>query len=188
MNEPKSFRMNRRDAIKRTALMLGVALSSSSIQSALARPEVGAGARYLTSQEYETMDALSEVILPRSDSPGARDVAVAAFADVTCGKFMSDSEAELFRSGLAAFEKASVDATGARFAKLAVEKQSEFFGEYCKNVSGVKKRFVRKVRELSLLGYFTSEEVAKNVLQYDPIPGDYVGCVSWETGAANWSY
>ncbi len=192
MNESTPDGINRREAIKRTALMLGVAFSSSSITSALARAEsnegLGAGAKYLTASEYATIDALSETILPASDTPGARDVAVAAFADMTFGKYMSAGDMDMLRSGLATFEKASVAATGSSFAKLSSEKQATFLSSYSKDLSGGKRGFVRKVRELTLVGYFTSEEVAKNVLKYDPIPGDFVGCIDWEEGAANWAY
>lgn len=192
MNESTPDGINRREAIKRTALMLGLAFSSSSITSALARAEsskgLGAGAKYLTASEYATFDSLAEIILPSSETPGARDVAVAAFADVTFGKYMSTSDAEKFRSGLASFDEASVAATGSRFTQLSPEKQVAFFSSYSKDLPGGKWGFLRQARELTLVGYFTSEEVGKNVLKYDPIPGDYVGCIDWEEGAANWSY
>ena len=34
-----------------------------------------------------------------------------------------------------------------------------------------------RVRELTIVGYFTSETVGKTVLHYDPIPGRYDGCI-----------
>ena len=37
--------------------------------------------------------------------------------------------------------------------------------------------FMLMVKELTLLGYFTSEVGATQVLQYNPLPGPYRGCV-----------
>ena len=34
--------------------------------------------------------------------------------------------------------------------------------------------FYRQVKALTLLGYFTSKEIGKGVLVYDPIPGQYI--------------
>lgn len=192
MNESIPDGINRREAIKRTALMLGLAVSSSSITSALARVGSGVGtassATYLSELEFATIDALAEVILPRSDTPGARDVGVAAFVDVTFGKYMDEEDVDLLRSSLDKFEQASIESAGSSFVKLSFEEQATFFGKYSKGSSGRQRKFVRKVRELTLVGYFTAEEVSKSVMKFDPIPGGYVGCIPWEDGAANWAY
>ena len=34
--------------------------------------------------------------------------------------------------------------------------------------------FYRKTKELTLLGYFTSKEIGKEILLYDPVPGHYL--------------
>ena len=48
--------------------------------------------------------------------------------------------------------------------------------------------FFAKMKELTLTGYFTSEKVGKEVLNYDPIPGDYKGCRDIEeVGNVNWT-
>lgn len=38
-------------------------------------------------------------------------------------------------------------------------------------------KFLLNIRNLSLLGYFTSEKVGREVLNFDPIPGRYEPCV-----------
>ena len=50
------------------------------------------------------------------------------------------------------------------------------------------KTFFHQIKELTLLGYFTSEPVGKNVLHYDPIPGRYDGCIPLsEVGNKSWT-
>ena len=36
--------------------------------------------------------------------------------------------------------------------------------------------FYRQLKSQALWAYFSSEEIGKNVLNYDPIPGEYLGC------------
>jgi hypothetical protein len=51
------------------------------------------------------------------------------------------------------------------------------------------KTFFHLVKELTLLGYFTSEPIGKNVLHYDPIPGRFDGCIPLaEVGNVSWTW
>ena len=44
------------------------------------------------------------------------------------------------------------------------------------------------IRSATILGYFTSEQVGRNVLHYDPVPGAYNGCVPIDqVGRRNWT-
>lgn len=37
--------------------------------------------------------------------------------------------------------------------------------------------FYRRVKRFRLIGYFTFAQIHKNILAYDPIPGDFDGCI-----------
>ena len=48
--------------------------------------------------------------------------------------------------------------------------------------------FFRLIRSATILGYFTSEEVGRKVLHYDPVPGRYEGCIPIDqVGRRNWT-
>jgi hypothetical protein len=48
--------------------------------------------------------------------------------------------------------------------------------------------FFGLIRSATVLGYFTSEQVGRNVLLYDPVPGRYDGCIPIEqVGRRNWT-
>ena len=69
--------MNRREAIKRSVLFLGVAISPSVLTGVMAaqpaaRTATGTPA-YLTPKDFEAAGAIAERILPRTDTPGALD-------------------------------------------------------------------------------------------------------------------
>lgn len=164
--------MNRREAIKRTAMMLGVAVSASTIAGCMgggSKSAIGAdwSPDFLSKAQGAVARALANVIFPKTDTPGAVDVGVPQLMDVVYGKYMNDEEKALFAGGL---DKLSA----AGFGDLTEAEQS---AEMLKLAETADKEFLRKVRELTITGYFTSEEVCKNVTTYDPIPGAYVACV-----------
>ena len=53
--------------------------------------------------------------------------------------------------------------------------------------TGSDKPFVLKVKELVLVGYFTSEPGATQVLQYNPVPGPFKGCVPYAEVGKAWA-
>jgi gluconate 2-dehydrogenase gamma chain len=167
-----SLTINRRDAIKRTAMLLGAAVSSSTIAGCMGedRNKLGAGLdwkpQFLNNTHAKLVSAASELILPRTDTPGAQDVGVPQLIDVLYGKYMDDAEKKTVSDGLSA-----LDAAG--FGSQAADEQTATLVALGKT----NKQFVTKLREAIITGYFTSEEVCKNVTSYDPVPGAYVGCV-----------
>src|SRR5688500_134481 len=97
--------ITRREAIRRTALLLGVAVSPSILAGVLRAQSTPTSAttkpRYLTAPQFETAGAIAERIIPKTDTPGARDVGVPAFMDLMYGEYMMEEEKRVFASGLA---------------------------------------------------------------------------------------
>ena len=53
---------------------------------------------------------------------------------------------------------------------------------------GKEQGFFRLIRSATVLGYFTSEEVGRKVLNYNPVPGRYDACIPIEqVGRRNWT-
>src|SRR2546425_148322 len=79
--------IDRREALRRVALLLGGALSASTVAGVLAgcearrTPEGAWTSRALTSEQLELVAAIAEHILPETDTPGARGVGVHRFID-----------------------------------------------------------------------------------------------------------
>ena len=181
--------LTRREAIKRAALVLGVAFSPSFLTNALQAATQPAGAKpvYLNTKQWETTSAVAERILPRSDTPGALDVGVPAFIDLMFGKYLSPAEKKSFATGLTEVESMSTVAHRRSFLQLTATQQDALLMELA-TASGKKERtFFHLMKELTVVGYFTSETVGKTVLNYDPVPGRFdpdiplteVGNVQW---------
>lgn len=196
--EPKSisgdsFDMNRREAIKRAALFIGTAISVSTMAGALnAQSTIGGSSgkpNHFSRAKFELVGAIADRILPKTDTPGALDVGVAEFVDVMYGEYMTAEDKKTFAKGLSDVNKASRSACKARFAKLTGEQQDDVLRGIAKASEGKENTFFHKIRELTITGYFTSETVMKNVLNYDFIPGAYHACVPIsETGNVVWAH
>ena len=138
------------------------------------RSKVGSGLdwkpQFLNGTQARILNLATELILPRTDTPGAQDVGVPQFIDILYGKYFNEEEKVLLTKGLA-----QLNSQG--FQDKSSEEQTAALKALAMTESETDKAFFAKLREITLLGYFTSEEVCKNVTHYDPAPGGYVGCV-----------
>jgi gluconate 2-dehydrogenase gamma chain len=184
--------ITRREAIRRTALALGIALTPSLIDGVMnAQPAtraVGDAPVYLSAAQFATVRAMVERILPKTDTPGAIDVGVPAFIDLMYGKYLTEEERRVFTTGLGEVEKVSADQGQRGFAELSSVQQDALLTQIARASQEKEKTFFHLIKELTLLGYFTAEPIGKNVLHYDPIPGRYQGCIPLaEVGNVSWT-
>ncbi len=161
--------MNRREAIKRTALLFGVAASPATITRALAEMSDANGtAYYLTSSQYKIAVAVAERLLPASDTPGATDAGVADYVDVAYGLFMSSDNQNSLRKGLAHLDRHEFDTKDG-------DKQDAVIRSIAEDNAAPGKNWLRQFRTLTFNGYFSSEAAAKSGFKWDPVPGGYDG-------------
>jgi gluconate 2-dehydrogenase gamma chain len=89
----------------------------------------------------------------------------------------------MFTEAYKVFNAQAKAAYGKDFNALSQKQQEEFvykaheeaIQEQGKHTNG--RPFVLQVKELTMLGYFTSQVGATEVLQYQAVPGQYKGCV-----------
>jgi hypothetical protein len=111
----------------------------------------------LTDAQLAHIGAIADVILPRTETPSATDVNVAAFVNVIVTEQWSDAERATFEAHLDAIDPAAIQAieAGDRRAEPA--------------------RTYWRLKDLIVHGYFTSEPVMKNVLHVVVMPGKFDG-------------
>ena len=196
--------MDRREAIKRTALLTGFAISSSTIASLLqgcqaeARSPLGSWTpAFFTKEEGLTLAEISECILPKTETPGAKDVFVHEFVDLIIADCSNQEEQKRFRDGLAELMAGCEQANGRPFVDCSPEERLAFLkeqdwaapatGEGRPDLEEEDYPFFLRLKQLILLGYFTSEKVGTEVLAYDPVPGGYEPCRPYEAGTPGWA-
>ncbi|GAB5559157.1 MAG: lactose 3-dehydrogenase subunit gamma LacC [Synoicihabitans sp.] len=161
--------MNRREAIKRTALLFGVAASPATISRALAELSDGSSARYLTPSQFKIVEAMAERLLPAGDTPGATDAGVASYVDIAYGLFIDGDARNSLRTGLAYLDRM-------RYDHMSGDEQDAVIRDIANNNAEPGKDWLRQFRSLSFAGYFTSEAAAKSGFVWDPVPGGYESC------------
>jgi gluconate 2-dehydrogenase gamma chain len=179
--------ISRREAIRRAALAAGIVLAPEWL-SIVDGVRSSAQGQKLSPPQATLAGAIADRIIPRTDTPGAADVGVAAFIDLLYAEFMTPAERQMLTTGLDAVDAAAKSAHGASFSTLAPERQDEVLRTIARADEGREQSFFRMFRSATVLGYFTSEQVGKNVLHYDPVPGRYESCVPIDqVGRRNWT-
>lgn len=176
----------RRDLLKRAAWLLGGAISAPAamavLQGCYKKTEPGAPAtppKFLTAAELAVVAEIAEILIPRTSTSGARDAGVPAFIDLALDALYSAEDQARFKAGLAEFETAA-RATGKAFLEQDEQARAGFLHNTLAVALGSEpkpKPFILMTRELTLLGYFSSQVGITENMEYVAVPTAYHGCV-----------
>ncbi len=187
--------MDRRELLHRASLLLGgtvsAAAASGILAGCVATPEpapdqqIGPAGSFFTDAEMTTIVAMADQIIPRTDTPGAIDVGVPGFIDRMVSGYYLPREGNILREGL---KKIAADAQALRgkpFAQLTSDEQVELMKRYDREqydytranagISNAPPHHFRLVKELTILGFCTSEPGATKLMYYNQNPGPYQG-------------
>ena len=187
--------MNRREAIRHSATWAGVAALWASLPArtwaALALP---AG---WSEDEEQLLTLIGDTIIPTTaESPGAGAVGIGRFIIVQATACFPAEAAEVLRRGLKEIQAASVAQFARGFAELGVAQREQVLTDYEARAASTKGSALgsgsnvnpfRLIKELTLLGYFTSELGATQALRYLPVPGGYKGSVKLGPRERSWA-
>jgi hypothetical protein len=185
VDSPEDLR--RRELLRRAAWILGGTISAPAALAILqgcsakeAAPGSPAPAtKFLTPAELALVAEIAEIMIPRTETSGAKDAGVPAFIDAALDGVYPPADRERFRVGRQEFETA-VKATGRPFLerepadRAAIVKHSL---ESALSTDHDPKPFILMTRELALLGYFTSRVGITENMEYVAVPTQFHGCV-----------
>ena len=189
--------MDRREAIRRVSVMLGgtALVGGTGLLQACERgdrpstiPPEGIGD--FTASDIAWLDEVAETILPETDTPGARAAAVGPFMALMVTDTYDAQERATFRSGMEALEAAARAELGQGFRELAGPERLalvERFDAEQVAWTGEEVHWFRMMKQLTLLGYFTSEIGCTVAQQYLEAPGRFDPCVPYTAGERNWA-
>ena len=190
--------MNRREALQRAGLVLGYAVSAPVLAGIMkgckAAPELTYKPDFFTADQARIVSEVAEIIIPKTDTPGAKDAGVPGFIDKLVKECYKKEDQDRFLAGLQAFDDEAKKAYGDSFIDLDAAKQQEYVKKIhdaalnARKAGAVKDRpFILMMKELTIVGFFTSEPGATKVLQYEPVPGAYRGCVPLAEVGKTWA-
>ena len=139
--------------------------------------------RALTPQQNETAAIIAELIIPKTDTPGAREAGVPGFIDVMLADWGDDEQRQMFTAGLVDVDDRSRTAFGKDFVGCTPQQQTEIVEDLDYELarlrdtkSDTSKNFFQAMKWLTLTGYYTSEVGATSELHYRVVPGRYEPC------------
>jgi len=199
--------MDRRQALRLLATGAAFQLAPHSLFAALreARALIGtqAAPRTLGSHQRATVTTMAELVLPKTETPGATEVGVSDFIDVILTEWYNDEERSRFLNGLADVDARSQALFGKNFVDCSPDQQADILavlGEKMREdadrvrdqsrqhrgsaskLQEPEQNFYSMLRGLTLTAYYTSEAGATAELDFQIIPERYDGCAAVTAG------
>jgi hypothetical protein len=207
--------LNRREAIRRvSALLGGVAfVGGKRLLAACERasfPLQEATLGEFTAKDIAFLDEIAETILPETKTPGAKAAKTGAFMALMVTDCYRPAQQNTFREGMRKVDDAARKAHGVPFMeatpaqRLAVlvtldhEQKRVMDAREAANhrtqglaLAPVDDRepahYFRMMKELALLGYFTSEVGCTQAQRYIESPGRFDPCIPYIPGEPAWA-
>lgn len=186
--------MNRRDAIKQLTLLMGGAIIGA---ETFLRGETLAGKSaplQLSGEELALLDEIGETIIPTTNTPGAKAVGIGAFMKMMVNDCYDEAHQDVFKAGLAQLDAACRQSCGKGFLQASAAGRTALLNQLdaearkhqAQKAAGAPAHFFRMLKQLTLLGYFTSEIGCTQALRYAEVPGSYNGNVPYQKGDRAW--
>jgi hypothetical protein len=129
----------------------------------------------ISTDQEKLLAELAETIIPKTSSPGAKDLSAHLFALKMIDDCRSKEDQDRFIEGLKAFEKMA----GKDFARQSMQERAKILEplEKDKDAKEPAAAFYRTMKRLTIQAYTSSEYFLTKVQVYEMVPGRYHGCV-----------
>lgn len=170
--------MDRRAALKNTALLVGITMGTSAISGLLKscqrQNRLEWKPRFFNEEQASVVSEITETILPRTETPGAKDLKVDIFVDLMFQKNLGPEDQQHVMKGYARFVEVGQELFGKSFTDMdntqrtqvlqKIEKETNTFnpaiwGTFLGEQPPID--FYRRLKQFTLLGYFTSKELTE---------------------------
>ncbi|MBK5193632.1 MAG: gluconate 2-dehydrogenase subunit 3 family protein [Flavobacteriaceae bacterium] len=200
--------MNRRQALKNFGLGAGILIVGPStlslLQSCKNEPRNNWEPTFLNISNGLALKQILNVIIPKTDTPGANELNLAQFIDSYMNQVASEERQQNFKRSADAFAVAFKEEFGkdldkgkekdfeeiiSKYLSASLEEQEIFAKMETETQDPIDKipelkmdpdagslSYLKNVRQMAIWAWKTSEEIGENVLWYDPIPGQYIAC------------
>ena len=184
--------MERRDLLKMIALLTGGTVIGADLFLSGCNTKAD---NYFTENDIAFFDEVAETIIPKTDTPGAKDAETGKFIAAYAMGCYDEAQQKILLDGIQQLNKAANKKYAAAFMQLTAQQKEELLTVIDKeaeayNASKAEQappHYFSLMKQLSLLGFFTSKPGATKVLRYIPVPGKYEGCIDYKKGETAWA-
>jgi len=204
--------MDRRELLKMIAVLTGGALIGGDVFISGCRSSVKEGTGLLSVSNMALLDEVGDTIIPVTDTPGAKAAKVGEFMNVYTTDCYRPEVQKAFTEGLVSLDAVCTKRFDKNFVDLvhdqrlsilsALEVEAKAYNKAknekekpardeadkaMKEFYGEPPHYYTLIKQLTLLGYFTSEIGMKQALRFLPIPGKYDGAYPYKKGDKAWA-
>ena len=169
----------RRVAIQQLALIwAGVALFPSCLHND-EKVSIPLKRIHIEPADESMLAELAETILPKTDSPGAKDLAAHLFALKMVDDCFTPANQQKYIQGMKNFESQVMKNTGKSFAENSIADRQKIVAELDqqKTATDDLSFFYQSTKRLTIQAYTTGEYYMTKIRGYKMIPGKFQGCV-----------
>lgn len=187
--------MNRREAISTVGLIIGgTVIGAEAFLSGCStkREDI-----FFGDADIHLLNEIGETIIPETPGvPGAREAKVGEFMKVFVSDCYTNSDIQIFKNGLTTFRSQCETSHGKTFENLDAQVRHQFLLELEVESSNYKstktpedpdKHYYSMFKQMTILGFLTSEPGATKALRNVPVPGRFDACIPLEKGQKAWS-
>ena len=184
--------MKRRTILKYTSLATGAAIGVPLLTVIVSgcQPDVADNyqPKFFSEKEIGQLQNLIDVILPKTDSPSASEVGVHKIIDSMVGEVYTPEQQVDFSKGFTAL---SEHLAKAGFQNKKAEEQMQLLqgldNSKDESLAAVQDAYL-DIKQQTIAYYLSNEEIGTKYLNYLPVPGEYMPCISMEeAGGKLWS-
>jgi hypothetical protein len=149
----------------------------------------------LSQDQIAFLDEVAETIIPSTDTPGAKAALVGAFMNTMVMDCYKEKDQKIFAGGITEIDNSANHMFGKGFMNITPAQRKSLLNQVNKELKAYNdskkeddpNHYFGMMKQLTLLGYFSSEIGATQALRYVAIPGKYEGCVPYKKGDKAWA-
>lgn len=187
--------MERRELLKMIALATGgVFIGGELLLSGCKNPSTLGGATF-SEDDIRFLDEVGETILPKTNTPGAKDAAIGSFMTVMVNDCYTADDQKIFHQGIGQLNEECKKLHQVDFLAATPEQRTSLLtqldGAARENAKSKKKEdpnhYFTMMKQLTLFGFFTSKPGATEVLRHIAVPGRFDGAFPYKKGDRAWA-
>ncbi len=186
--------MDRRELLKMIAVVTGGAVVGGELFLTGCKSGAGIVAEF-NADTLAFLDEVAETIIPATATPGAKAAKVAEFMKLFVNDCYEEKDQKAFLDGIPKLNEASKKANKKDFMEaspedrkallISLDKESKAYMQA--KTAADPTHYFMLMKQLTLLGFFTSKTGATETLRHIQVPGHYDGAYPYKKGDKAWS-
>jgi hypothetical protein len=186
--------MNRREALQRMALLMGGTMVGPRLLQAALAADPAKGVAGVRADELALLDEIGDTIIPATDVPGAKAVHIGAFITMMLRDCYDAADVAAVDGGVRELAQNFRLKHGYEFVGAPAAERTDFLNAIDRDQLGSARtrksdapaHYFRILKELTVLGYFSSEIGATQALRFIEVPGRFDGSAPYKKGEHAW--